>query len=216
MSLIQTLFRLFGLFASSQSQTSRKRSSFQTEGTLLDLADRYESQLADRTFSYTFTPQKGKSFRADVEFERSGFCHLFSIGSIVKATREDPDEYAGMKGWRNIQNGVITFDKLQKLDPEEFEYYAREYVHFDELVQTVHNPQAVVFDARKVPGSKLKSDVLLYGIHGDKTIHIGLCEGNDGWFVRSFFVRDIDQDRQYPTKYIYGMDPLEVSVKVKK
>lgn len=216
MSLIQSIFGLLKSLSRLSSTPSSPKSRYKAKGTLLDLADRYEEELADRTFSYTFKPKRGRAFRADVEFERSGFCHLFSIGSIVKSTREDPDEYAGMRGWRNIQKEAITFEKLQRLDPDEFEYYAKEYEHFDELIETVFHPQAVLFDPSKVPGSKLKSDVLLYGVHGSKTVHIGLSEGNDGWFVRSFFVRDVKQDREYLTKYIHGMDPLEVSLKVKK
>ncbi len=181
---------------------------------LLALADRYEKELTDRTFRYTFQ-EKGKSpFIARLEFDRSAFCHLFSIGSIVKGYTPDLDAFSGMKGWRNIQEGKITLKMLRRINPDQMQYYANEYAMIEELIETVKDPSAVRFDARKVAGSKLKSDILLYRVYGNRTIHVGISEDADGtWFARSFFVRDNDPD-QYPSKYIHKMTPLKVKVKV--
>ena len=181
---------------------------------LATLADRYEQELTDRTFRYTFQ-QKGKTpFKADLIFDRSAFCHLFSIGSIVKDYTPDLDEFSGMKGWRNIQNGKITMKMLRQINPDQVQYYANEYAMIEQLIETVNDPSAVLFDPKKVPGSKLKSDILLYRVFGNRTIHVGICQDQDGsWFARSFFVRDNDQD-QYPSRYLHKMTPLKVKVKV--
>lgn len=185
-----------------------------TSTSLKDLAGRYEDELVGSKFVYTFQEKGHKPFRVPIEFEPSGFCHLMSVGSMVKDVTPDLDEFSGMKGWRNIQNGKITLSLLRKLDPAQFNYYQNEYQMFDQMIETVRNPQAVRFDVKKVPGSKLKSDILLYNIYGNRTIHIGLSQGSDGdWFVRSYFVRENNRDKQYPTKYIANMQPLSVRVK---
>lgn len=186
-----------------------------------NLARRFEEELADRTFIYSFNEvdangkRNGKSFSAPVEFERSGFCHLFSIGSIVKNQLSDLSEFSGIRGWNNIQNGKITFAKLAKSCPEEFQYYKHEYEMIEQMIETAKNPQAVLFDPSKAGSTKLQAKVILYRIYGDETVHIGLDEGKDGWFVRSYFIRSNDRDRAYPTKYIAKMTPLDVKVRVK-
>lgn len=210
-SILGLIGRLAGLFSSPSSGLCPSSSTT----SLAQLANRFEDELADRTFVYTFRSPGGQKYTANLEFERSGFCHLFSIGSIAKGCVRDEDEYAGMRGWKNIRNGTITFEKLQVMNPEGFAYYSKEYDLADALFQTIRHPQAVLFDASKVPGSKLKSDILLYGVYGGRTVHLGICADRDGsWFARSYFVRDNAQDRQYPTKYIAPMVPLEVTVRV--
>lgn len=183
---------------------------------LKDVADRYENQLADRTFVYTFQEKGRKPFRVPVQFERSGFCHLFSIGSMVRSVTPDVDEFSGMKGWKNIQEGRITLSMLRRMDPAQFNYYQNEFQMFDQMIETVNKPQAVLYDSKKVPDSRLKADILLYNIYGNRTIHVALSKDEDGdcWFVRSYFVRDNTRDKAYPTKYIANMKPLSVRVKV--
>lgn len=179
------------------------------------LADRYEEELTDRTFVYTFKPKGKKAFTAPVVFDRAAFCHLFSIGSLAKGSTPDLGEFSGMKGWRNIQSGKISFSMLKRMNPTDFAYYQPEYELIEQMIETVHNPDAVVYDGRKVPGSKLEADILLYRIVGNRTIHIAICPDRDGtWFARSYFVRDNNRDREYPSRYIAGMDPLTVKVKV--
>lgn len=183
--------------------------------TLQNLAERYDNELASKKFTYTFQEKGHKPFTAVVDFDRSGFCHLMSIGSIVKTVTPDVDEFCGMKGWRNIQEGKITFKLLEQLNPTEYAYYRNEWQMIDQLIETINNPQAVRFDASKVPQSKLKSDIILYGIYGNRTVHVGICQDDDGtWFARSYFVRENAADRQYPTKYIANMPPLKARVKV--
>lgn len=185
-------------------------------GSLQQLAARYEKELMDRTFLYTFEAD-GQTFQAPVEFEAGNFCHLFSIGSMVGRTDENQEEYAGMKGWNNVRSGKISYDRLKKLDPEEFEYYAREHGMFDQMKETVNHPQAVRYIAKNVPGSKLQADILLYRIFGSQTVHIALSRNNrNEWFPRSYFVRDVSKEKAYPTKYICSMPELGVSVKVKR
>lgn len=182
---------------------------------LQELARRYENELMPYCFEYTFREKTRKPVQAFLEFDAGNFCHLFSIGSIVKETGEDPQQYAGMKGWNNIINRRITAESLERLDPEQYAYYAPEHALFDELCETLRHPSAVRYQAEKVSGSKLKADVLLYSVTGSQTIHIALSEDEDGrWFPRSYFVRDTDRDREYPTRYISGMPALDVSVRV--
>lgn len=183
---------------------------------LKDVADRYEQQLADRKFVYTFQEKGKKPFRVPVSFERSGFCHLFSIGSMVQDVTPDLDQFSGMKGWNNIQQGTITLALLRQLDPGQFNYYQPEFQMFDQMIDTVLHPQAILYDPKRVSGSRLEADILLYNIYGDRTIHIALSQDpkDKDWFVRSYFVRENNRDREYPTKYIANMKPLSVRVKV--
>lgn len=182
--------------------------------TLQNLASRYEDELASKKFTYTFQEKGHKPFTAVVDFDRSAFCHLMSIGSIVKDVTPDVDEFCGMKGWDNIQDGRITFKMLRQLNVSQFEYYFNEWQMIDQMIETINNPSAVLFDPAKVPGSRLKSDILLYGIYGNRTVHVGISKDDDGtWFARSYFVRENASDRAYPTKYIASMKPLKVRVK---
>lgn len=182
---------------------------------LLDLANTYEKQLTGKVFHYTFTQKNRKELQADLVFDRSNFCHLMSIASIASNVTDDLDDFSGMKGWRNIQNGKITIRLLKTINPVEYAYYQKEYEMFDQLIDTIYHPQAVIFDSKKLPNSKLKSDILLYGVYGNKTIHLGISQDRqDGtWFARSYFVRDNDKDHAYPSKYVAGMTPLKVKVK---
>lgn len=181
---------------------------------LLDLANTYERELTGKVFHYTFTAGR-KNLEADLVFDPSNFCHLMSIASIASNVTDKLDDYSGMKGWRNIHNGKITMRLLKSINPVEYAYYQKEYEMFDQLIDTIYHPQAVIFDAKKLPSSKLKSDILLYGVYGNKTIHLGISQDrNDGtWFARSYFVRENDKDHAYPSKYIAGMTPLKVKVK---
>lgn len=183
---------------------------------LLSLADRFEKELADRTFVYTFKETGKPDVRAEVEFERSGFCHLFSVGSMVSDFTDDLSAFSGMKGWRNIKSEWITFEKLQQINPEQFDYYLQEWQMMDEMIQTALDPQAVRFIKSKLPNSRLQADILLYRVFGSKTVHIALSKGKDGWFARSYFVRENGRDKEYPTKYVCGMPQLRVKTAVKQ
>lgn len=182
---------------------------------LSGLAKRYEDELCDRTFVYTFQESNKEPFKVHVEFERSGFCHLFSIGSLVKNMTKDTSEFSGMKGWKNIKNGTLTFAKLSRVNPDEFNYYEPEYRMIEEMIETARKPNAVRFIKSKLPDSRLQADILLWRTFEDKTVHIALSKGKDGWFARSYFVRDNARDKQYPTKYIYGMPVLKARTSVK-
>lgn len=182
---------------------------------LKDLANTYERELTQKVFHYTFTPKTKRAFQADLVFEKANFCHLMSIASMVDHLTKDLDDYSGMKGWRNIQEGKITMRLLKALNPHDFAYYQKEYEMFDQLIEMLHHPQAVLFDPKKVKNSKLKSKIILYGVYGDRTIHLGIDQDRDGvWFARSYFVRENDKKHDYPSKYVANMPPLRVKVKV--
>lgn len=129
---------------------------------LSGLAKRYEDELCDRTFVYTFQESNKEPFKVHVEFERSGFCHLFSIGSLVKNMTKDTSEFSGMKGWKNIKNGTLTFAKLSRVNPDEFKYYEPEYRMIEEMIETARKPNAVRFIKSKLPDSRLQADILLW------------------------------------------------------
>ena len=182
---------------------------------LVDLANLYERELTQKVFHYTFSQKARRSFRADLVFEKANFCHLMSIASLVDHDTKDLDEYSGIKGWRNIQEGKITMRLLKAINPNDFAYYQKEYEMFVQLVEMLHHPQAVLFDPKKVKNTKLKSKIILYGVYGQHTIHLGIDQDRDSdWFARSYFVRENDKNDQYPSKYVANMTPLAVKVKV--
>jgi hypothetical protein len=133
-------------------------------------------------------------------------------------------DYAGIRGWKNCIGGEITYEDLQKIDPENFDYYYPEHEHFDWFIQTVKSPKAVIFDASRAGQTSLKADIILYRTFTDtkdgekKTVHICLSKDDDGsFFVRSYFLRNNNRDKADPSKYIEGMQQLNVeSVKVQK
>lgn len=182
---------------------------------LIDLANTYEKELTQKVFHYTFIQKGKRPFHADLLFEKANFCHLLSIASIVDNVTHDLDDYCGMRGWRNIQEGKITMRMLKALNPNDFAFYKNEYEMFDQLIETIHHPQAVLFDPKKVKNSRLKSDIILYGVYGNKTLHLGIDQDRDGtWFARSYFVRENDKNEEYPSKYVANMTPLQVKVEV--
>lgn len=182
---------------------------------LIDLADKYERELTQKVFHYTFSQKGRRSFQADLVFEKSNFCHLMSIASLVDHVTKDLDEYSGMKGWRNIQDGKITMRLLKAINPNDFEYYQKEYEMFDQLIDMIYHPKAVLFDPKQVKNSKLKSTIILYGVYGDRTIHLGIDQDRNGdWFARSYFVRENDKNDDYPSKYVANMPRLNVKLKV--
>lgn len=178
---------------------------------LQQLAGRYEDELMNRQFHYTLRDRKGHKEKAVLVFDAGNFCHLFSIASIADKTSGDTEAFCGMQGWRNIQSGKITLSSLQKMDPDDFDFYHQEFFMFDELLDTIRNPKAVRYDPKKVPGSRLKADLLFYGQYQGKVVHLALSKDRDGtYFPRSFFIRQEKQDRERPTKYIQPMESLEV------
>lgn len=185
--------------------------------TLLKIADDYEKELAGTRFVYSLNEKGRKPVKVKLEFDETNFCHLFSISSIVKNVTPDTEQFAGINGWNNIKNGRITFGSLRKMDPKEFSYYQPEYSMYKEMIETIKNPEIVAYDPDKVPGSKLKSDFLLYKVFGAKVVHIGISKGEDGmYFPRSFFIRDVNKDKAYPTKYIAPMKHYRVKTETEK
>ena len=196
--------------SASHSQT-KPAGSKKKPASLQTISARYEEELMNRTFHYTLQDARGRREKVQLIFEPGNFCHLFSIASIADKICEDPGEYSGMQGWKNIKNGKITLAALQKMDPEDFEFYQQEFCLFDELLQTIRNPRVVRYDPKKVPGSRLKVDLLFYGQFQGQVIHLALSKDQDGtYFPRSFFVRQEKQDRAHPTKYIEPMEKLKV------
>ncbi len=189
--------------------------NFSRQASLQDLANRYSQELCSKTFIYTFQEKGKKPFHVSLSFEPSAFCHLFSIGSIVKDSTPDLDQFSGQKGWQNIQNGTITFKLLKQIDPSKLSYYANEYEMFDQLVETLKDPQAVKYDPKKVPHSKLEADILLFKTFGNRTLHVGLSKEKNHWFARSYFVRKNDEGKLYPSRYLANMTPLLVKVSSK-
>ena len=197
---------LMKLFRSSIHQT-----------TLLDLANRYEQELIPYEYVYTFKQKGKRAAEAVLSFEKGNFCHLFSIGSMVKGLTPDVDQFAGTKGWNNIKNGRITYPMLKQINPSQFEYYHKEQTMLDEFIDTLEHPKAVVYDKSRVKNSNLDADVLLYGIYGQDVVHLALSQDKYGsWFCRSYFVRDINKDKLYPTKYIANQAELDVKVKKRR
>lgn len=189
--------------------------SFTTQTSLKDLALRYENELCPRIFTYTFQEKGKKPFQAKIEFQPSAFCHLFSIGSIVKEMTCDLDQFSGKKGWKNIQEEKITFPLLKQINPSALSYYANEYEMFDQMIDTLYTGQAVKYDGSKIPQSKLVADIILFKTFGNRTIHLCFSKEENRWFVRSYFVRKNDEGPLYPSQYIANMVPLIVKVSSK-
>ncbi|WP_304683833.1 PBECR4 domain-containing protein [Ileibacterium valens] len=183
---------------------------------LKKLQNRYQEELMPYQFCYSISEHGKKKEEVILEFDKGNFCHLFSIGSIVKNSTADLEPFSGMDGWRNIENGTITFRMLRNIDPQQFDYYHPEHLLFSEFVETIKDPQAIRYDKRKVKNSSLEADILLYRVVKQKVIHIALSKDKDGtYFPRSYFVRDVNKDREYPTKYINGMPALKVKTKIR-
>lgn len=191
--------------------------NFSHQASLRDLANRYEQELCSKTLVYTFQAKGKKPFTVPISFEPSAFCHLFSIGSIVKEYTPDIEQFSGIKGWKNIQEERITFAMLKQINPSGLSYYANEYEMFNQLLETLANPQAIQYDPTKVPQSKLAADIILFKTFGNRTIHVCLSKEKNSsrWFVRSYFVRKNDEDKLYPSQYIANMTPLLVKVSSK-
>lgn len=182
---------------------------------LQDLARRYEKELMNRQFCFPVQYENGKKETVVLEFEAGNFCHLFSVASIADRSSRDLEPYCGTQGWNNIRSGKITLESLQKLDPEDFDFYHQEFYMFDELLQTLQHPKIVEYDPRKVKGSKLKADLLVYGLFDGPVIHLALSRGQDGiWFPRSFFIREESREKAWPTKYIEPMRPVKLTGKM--
>ncbi|MDE5757673.1 MAG: hypothetical protein K2H85_03565, partial [Allobaculum sp.] len=145
--------------------------NFSQQTSLQDLANRYLEELCSKKFVYTFQEKGKKPFTVPISFDPNAFCHLFSIGSIVKDSTPDIDQFSGKKGWQNIQDGTITFKLLKQINPSGLSYYANEYDMFDQMVETLKEPQAVKYDPTKVSHSKLAADIILFKTFGNRTIH---------------------------------------------
>ncbi|MCF0259966.1 MAG: hypothetical protein HUJ54_08900 [Erysipelotrichaceae bacterium] len=191
--------------------------SFTSQTTLKDIADRYENEIMPYEYVYTFKKKGAKPQTAAVRFEKGNFCHLFSIGSMVKGLTPDLDQFSGKKGWDNIQSGKITYDILKRANPNDFNFYHREQLMMDQLIQTLDNPKAVAYDKSVVKNSNLEADVILFEIFGNFVIHLCLGKDRDGrWFPRSYFVREVSKDLEFPTKYIANQTEMEVKLKKRR
>lgn len=186
-----------------------------SETTLKNLQDRYEKELIPYKFQYSVSEKGKKPQKVILEFDEGNFCHLFSIASIVQNVTPDTESFSGYKGWKNIREGRITFRTLRQMDPQQFDYYHPEHKMFDEMVSVIRDPKMVRYQPEKVKNSRLEADLILYGICHQKVVHIALSRDRDGtYFPRSYFVRDVSQDRTYPSKYVANMPVLSVKTKV--
>lgn len=183
------------------------------------LKNYYENYLHNYIFTYEIeeeTEETTSFNKIELRFDLENFCHLLGIEKIVSHTvnRKEREEYKGIKGWRNVEKGVITLQDLRsKKTKGKFNNNKDKYVFFYTLPKLINNPKAALFDRKKVIGTETKIDcqILFYDQYQNAMIHLGIIEDeNLGYYIpKTFFVERVTKNKN-GLRYVGNQQKINV------
>jgi hypothetical protein len=157
---------------------------------LLTIQQFYKEHLCDRVFVYE-TDDADRPL-VKLRFKEEHLCHLLGFQYLFDEKRYGKT-YVGDDGYNLIQDGTVTFEFLETMNPTELPKQENRILFFPFVYQILLNPQAVVFLPENVPfKTKLKVDLIFYNEQNRRYVHLGLDRYKkrpEIYFPRSFFDR---------------------------
>lgn len=173
------------------------------------LCEYYKKYLLPFEYRYTF---EDTSRIVVLDFKKENFCHLLGIESVVKKSISKCEiyNYKGITGWNNIENSLLTFNELKRINKKKFNSVKAKYVYFYLIPKLIDKPFAVKYNKSKVnPSTDIKCEVLFYNqVQNDNAIvHLGIGKEKDNcYYPRTFFVEKTKKFSE--DKYIRNQDVL--------
>jgi hypothetical protein len=150
----------------------------------------YKEHLCDRVFTFVLDDKDRSTVK--IRFLERHLCHLLGIQHIVQRLKNKYD-YAGEKGYKNLENGTLSIDFLKKSNNTWYKSKKNRILYFPFIHQLVQNPTVIVFTVGNL-STKLDVDIILYS-HMDNTyLHLGIDKDSDSdfYYPKSFYDRKKD------------------------
>jgi hypothetical protein len=158
--------------------------------TLQTIQEFYEEHLCNRVFVFNLDDEDYPVIK--LRFEKRHLCHLLGIQYVVKGLKKK-SIYSGEKGYKQIENGTVTFDFLKKTNIQWYKSKKKRMLYTPFIYQIVANPTIIEF----TPGNlttRLDVDIIFYNQVDNTYLHLGLEKDTDSdfYYPKSFFDRKKD------------------------
>lgn len=167
--------------------------------------DFFVNVLCNRIFKYTTIDNE----EITLIFNESEFMHILGAQHILGK------RYTGTKFNKEIDNGNMTFEKLQERNSRQFTDYINRFLGFANIYYVLTNCEAIYFDKNTYENntdpkkdSKLNYKYILFQDLYSKKLHIGLDTYNRGRF---YYVKSLLVVSEINNKYIKNQEPLYIS-----
>lgn len=160
------------------------------------LLEYYDTYL--RPFNFRYELSDGVVF--NLKFDKKRFSHLLGVEKVAKERYQKVSvlqRYRGETAYKRIKNGEITDKHLRNLSEPIF--YGKavrgKFIYFYQIPHILLSPKAV-FRYKKVSGSDIECEILIYDIAHGVCVHLGIEKDDSGKFYvpRTFFA---DTDTMY-------------------
>lgn len=172
------------------------------------LQEYYDTYL--RPFKHNYTLSDGVTI--DLKFEKKHFCHLVGIETVAKNKFNSESKlmtYRGERGYKRIKKGEITIKHLRSLHNLTVQSIENKMIFFYLIPHIIVSPEMVV-KYKKITGSNIECEFLIFELKHDVCIHLGIEKDNSGLFYvpRTFFVQPDYKDE---LKYVRGQTQIVVT-----
>ncbi|HGO9422674.1 TPA: PBECR4 domain-containing protein [Bacillus cereus] len=153
------------------------------------LQEYYETYLMP--LEYTFELHNGTII--ELCFKKDKFCHLIGTESAIKTKYQNEGkrkQYKGDWGYRRIKRGELTIQSLKsEAHPRGFNSIKSKLVYFY-LAPHIFNSPELMVKFKKIPGSTVDCEFILYDFLHNVYAHIGIeKDSNNGkYYPRTFLV----------------------------
>lgn len=174
------------------------------------LQEYYDTYL--RPFKYDYVLSDGTSI--ELKFEKKHFCHLVGIETVAKKvfnSERKLQTYRGERGYKRVKRQEITFKHLRDLHRPTANSVENKWIFFYLIPHIIESPE-VVIKYKKIQGSNIECEFLIFELKYGVCIHLGIEKDNSGLFYipRTFFVQGVTaQSDEY--KYVDGQTKVAIT-----
>lgn len=193
-----------------------------TDITLKVLQEFYDSELTNRTYTYTLRQHKKKdTVTIKIRFFQENMPHLLAIQKIVP--REIKYRFEGRKGYESIRDSNITIEKLEAYDEQkpkadkELPKIEKRLTHFYLIPKLMEECSIVKFCSKNVKRGfcQLRSDFILYNEKLGVKLHLGVIDeqGTAYYVPETFIVSSLrERDRNRLTEGQVFMNVIDIDI----
>lgn len=129
-------------------------------------------------------------------------------------SRNNIHDYKGVKGWDNIEKGILDFNILKSVNRRMFKSVKANFTFYYLLPHLIQSPHAVSYDKTKViPETDIECEILFHDTYNNAVIHLGIELNSSGnyYIPRTFLIEKIT-DKNDGKKYINHQQSINVNI----
>ncbi|TKI28755.1 hypothetical protein FC683_19440 [Bacillus cereus] len=146
--------------------------------------------------------------------QQNQFCHLIGTESAIKKKYKNDkkrNQYRGEWGYRRIKNGQLTIQSLKSEAPKSGFSSIKSKLLYFYLIPHIFNSPELLIKYKKIPGSDIDCEFILYDFLHNVYVHIGIeKDSNSGkYFPRTFLIEKITETND-GLRFIRNQDELQI------